>query len=131
MSSAHSDDGRMKSRNLQRDQEQAFSEHRQFKATRSGLDDGGLSIHAERSAHEVHLGQYPDQQTISELPDAEDDRASSPAGTIYNNHDVMSENIAKTLKFDKGKLAMTYCCRSGSDVEPRQFFRDEHCLESD
>ncbi len=112
MSSAHSDDGRMKNRNRQNDQEQAFSEHRQFRAGRNGLDDAGLSIQAELSANEVNLGQHADQEPISELPE-EDDRASSPAGTIYNNHDIMSENIAQNaFKFEKGKHKTSF-------VQPR------------
>ena len=103
LSSAHSDDGRMKNRNRQNDQEQAFSEHRQFRAQRNGLDDAGLSVDAQLSAHEVNFAFHNEQQPISEHPE-EDDRASSPAGTIYNNHDIMSENIAKNVfKFEKGK----------------------------
>lgn len=80
LSSAHSDDGKIKNRSRQQDSEQEFDDHRNQR--NRVLDDAArLSVTAELSAHDNVNAQRPDEDPISERPE-EDDRASSPAGTI-------------------------------------------------
>jgi hypothetical protein len=62
-------------------------------------------VTAELSVHDHdHLHpQRPDEQPISEQPE-ESENPSSPAGTIGEHHDIMSENIESNFrKFGKGK----------------------------
>lgn len=94
ISSAHSDDGRVKKRaaGTINDEE----EHRVPAATRtqSALEEGtGLSITANLELSPRARIERPDEDdAISEQPD-ESDQRSSPPGTIGDRQDIMSENI--------------------------------------
>jgi hypothetical protein len=66
-------------------------------------------VTAELSNHGHHNQQRADEQPISE-EENEDDH--SPAGSIGDHHDIMSENIESNLRqfkkeFKKGKLIIS------------------------
>ena len=70
--------------------------------TRLTFEETSLSMTAELSNHGHPYQQRPDEQPINE---DDDEDAHSPAGTIGDHHDIMSENIESNFrKFGKGRF---------------------------
>lgn len=109
VSSARSDDGHQINRVRSRENELEDNRVQRHRSTNE--DQTRFSVTAELSDGGP-LRQRPDEQPISEQPDDED-HASSPAGSIGDRHDIMSENIESTFhkfnKFNKGKLLLVKC----------------------
>jgi len=75
-----------------------------MRVPRTTFEDSSLSMTAELSNHGNPYQQRRGEQPISEHEN-EDDHPSSPAGTIGEHHDIMSENIESNFrKFAKGRF---------------------------
>lgn len=106
LSSAYSDDGRLKKRIANQNVE-IENPIPNLRPPRLEGEEMLISVQAEAELSvnlqrdETHQ-QRPDEEAISERPD-EAEEASSPPGTI-GDRDIMSEHIQTNLKYKKGKV---------------------------
>jgi len=90
MSSALSDDGQRRFRRV----DDLHANHSEMQEP-----DTGVSMLAELSDHRVRL-ERPDEDDAIHEHNSDSENASSPPGSIRENHDIMSENI-KTKQLHK------------------------------
>jgi hypothetical protein len=84
---------------------QDLVEHPIARNARFVHEDATLSVTADLSNHSQEHDHHPRRadEHISEQPD-ESEHASSPAGSIGDHHDIMSENIESNIvRFKSGK----------------------------